>query len=129
MPTDPSDDPSLINDLQFLEELDRLEEGGESAIAPAVHSRTTYGDAFEALESGLPLKTEAPEIPAHRREQAPTIDRYDAPAVQRPPAAARVSFITAALVIVACLTAGAAGAALVFHDRVTQITAARTATR
>jgi hypothetical protein len=33
------------------------------------------------------------------------------------------------LVLVACLTAGAATAAFVFHDRVTQITALRPATR
>jgi hypothetical protein len=129
MPTDPSDAP-LIDDLQFLEELDRLEDGGERVLAPAAHPRTTYDDAFDALESGLPLTSDAPEItPRRHHERPPTIDRHEAPAIQPLPAAARVSFMTAAFVIVACLTAGAAGAALVFHDQLAQITESRSATR
>jgi hypothetical protein len=129
MPTNSSEDPPLIDDLQFLEELDRLEDRGERTSAPAAHPRTTYDDAFDALESGLPLTSEAREITPRRHERPPTIDRHEAPAVQLAPAEARVSFITAALVIVVCLTAGAAGAALVFHDRVAQITESRSATR
>jgi len=129
MPTNPPDGPPLIDDLQFLEELDRLEDGGERTVAPAAPPRPTYDDAFDALESGLPLTSEAREITARRHERAPTIDRLEAAAAQPAPAEARVSFITAALVIVACLTAGAAGAALVFHDRVAQITESRSATR
>jgi hypothetical protein len=130
MRTDPPDAPPLIDDLQFLEELDRLEDGGERPIAPVVHPRPVFDDAFDALESGLPLTSDAPEItPRRHHQRPPTIDRHEAAAVQPLPAEARVSFMTAALVIVVCLTAGAAGAALVFHDQVAQITESRSATR
>jgi hypothetical protein len=128
MPTNPSDDPPLINDVQFLEELDRLEDRGESPIEQGAHSRATSGDAFEALESGLPLKKGAPEPSALRDHPAPATEPYQLPAAQRRPAETRVPFVTAALVLVACLTAGAATAALVFHDRLAEITESPTAT-
>lgn len=129
MATNPSDDPPLINDVQFLEELDRMEDGAAgSSNAPKDHLRGGYGDAFEALESGLPLRTGAPEPAAHRHAPAPATEPYRIPASQPPPAETRVPSMAAALVILACLTAGAGAAALVFHDRLAQITASSKAT-
>jgi len=129
MPINPSDDPQLIDHLQFLEELDRMETRGERAGAKDVHSRPVQGDAFEALESGLPLKGAAPESGAPHHEPTPAIEPYQAAAAPPAPAEVRVPFMAAALVIAACLTAGAATAALVFHDQLARITESRTATR
>jgi len=129
MLTNLSDDPPLIDHLQFLEALDRLEVGGGSSGAQDVHSRATYGDAFEALDSGLPLKGAAPETGAPDHERTPVNEPYRAVTARLAPPAVRVPFMAAALVVVACLTVGAATAALVFHDHVARITESRTATR
>jgi hypothetical protein len=129
MPTSPSDEPPLIDHDQFLAELDRLEVGVEGTVGQDVHSRAAYGDAFEALESGLPLKGAAPEFGGPHHEAVPAMKPYQAAVVRLAPTQAAVPFLMAALVIVACFTAGAASAVLVFHDQVAQITEARTATR
>ncbi len=60
---------------------------------------------------------------------APITDSYPLPA--NPPSAAESSIplIAAALVLAACLSAGAATAAYVFHDQLTHITARLSANR
>lgn len=126
-------DASLINDAQFLEELEHFEELGADAAEPVVpsHEPLEYGDALDALESGLPMQPAVPQARLAHHERAPIHEPYrldDAPP-PRPMVETGIPFTTAAIVIVACLTAGAASAALVFHDRVAQITAARTASR
>jgi hypothetical protein len=69
------------------------------------------------------------EVPHH--ERAPIGEPYEPPVEQSASAETHIPFMAVALVLVlvACLTAGAATAAFVFHDRVTQITALRPATR
>ena len=132
---------SLNNDSEFLEELERF----EHVPVPGLDSRTTYADAFDALESGLPMNAatgesdalerglppdrSAREAGAPHHERAPIDEPYDASAQQPAPAEKQIPFLTAALVLVACLAVGAATAALVFHGRLTQITALRSATR
>ena len=135
---------SLINDTEFLEEL----EGFEHVPVPRPDSRTRYADAFEALESGLPMNAVTgesdalqgfargvPTSPSARHggaphhERAPIDEPYEAPGSQPAPAGQQITFLTAALVLAACLTVGAATAALVFHDRLTLITALRSANR
>ena len=86
-------------------------------------------DAFHALESGLPMHPDARETGAPHHERSPLGEPYEPPVEQLAPVEKRVPFLAAAFVLVACVTAGAATAALVFHDRVTQITAQRSANR
>ena len=127
----------LINNTQFLEELERLEHVPD----PELDSHS-YADAFDALERGLPMDPAAREASAfdalerglpmdpstretHRphHERSPLSEPYETPVEHPALAEKHVPFLAAVLVLVACLTAGAATAALVFHDRVTQITA------
>ena len=99
---------SLINDAEFLEEL----------------GQAGSGDQFGGLDSGLPAHAAAPPFlaPLHDREPA-GYDYEDARADIAPTRNEDIPFVAAALVIAACLTAGAATAAFVFHDRLVQITA------
>ena len=134
---------SLINDTEFLEELERCEHVPVSGLAPL----TTCADAFDvfdvleiglpmsaatsrrdALESGLPTDGCAREAAAPHHERAPIDEPFETPTREPAPAEKPIPFLTAALVLAACLTVGAATAALVFHDRLTQISA-RSATR
>ena len=133
MQSSSSGDLSLINDAEFLEELEQFDPVNERTLGPKAHSRTTYADAFGAHESGLPTNAgapehSAPEKSAARYERAWIDEPYEAPD-QPASAGTHVPFKTAALVLVACLTSGAATAAFVFHDRLSQIIAPRTATR
>jgi hypothetical protein len=119
---------SLINDVEFLDELERFQHVNEHVPDSGLGTRT-FDDAFDALESGLPLShaVQPFEVPHH--ERAPIGEPHDPPVEQPVPAEMHIPFMAAALVLVACLSAGAATAAFVFHDRVTQITALRPATR
>ena len=124
-------DASLINDVQFLEELAQLERTDELAADSVPESRV-YADAiqgFDVLEEGLPTNAVPPETDARRREPALIVRQY-APDPEDPrPVENRISLTAAGIVLLACLTLGAATAALVFHDRVTSVTALRPATR
>jgi hypothetical protein len=129
MPPTPSTERSLIGDAQFFAELERFARGDERSIDPTIDGRpTTYADAFDALESGLPVdpRADALAAPHYRR---PPIDAAEPPI--DPPALpeTRVTLSMAAVVLAACLIAGAATAAFVFQDHVEQITAPRMATR
>jgi hypothetical protein len=121
---------SLINDAEFLEELTEGDHVSGHGPSASFERRPTYTDAFDALESGLPMLAGARPIPApiQPQEPEPIADAFHdepiAPLLER-----EVPFAAAALVIVACLLAGAATAAVVFHDRLTAITAAPTASR
>ena len=88
---------------------------------------TPYADAFAALESGLPVHSGA--VIAAPHHERPPIDAPQTPTVQSAAPETRVTVTIAAVVLAACLTAGAAAAAYVFHDRLEQITAPRMATR
>jgi hypothetical protein len=125
------DDAPLINDAQFIEELERFGPADPRASDPRLDARTD-ADAFnslDALDCGLPMDPVARRIDAPRRERA-LLDEPYKPFVGTPrPVESRIPFVAAALVLVACLTLGAMTAALVFHDQLTQITAPRTATR
>lgn len=92
-----------------------------------------YDDAFDALESGLPMSAGAHGMsePFQQRHQAPPpiAQDYDEEPVAPQPPERNIPFVAAALVIAACLSAGAATAAFVFHDRLTAVTAALTASR
>jgi hypothetical protein len=128
MSTTTAADASLINGVEFLDELERFEQLDERAADPGLDSRT-YADAFDELESGLPMDPAARQTDAPRHERAPIDEPYE-PLVDMPrPADQHIPFIAAALVLAACLTLGAATAALVFHDQLMQITAPRSATR
>ena len=126
MPTS-SADLSLINDAR-VDELGRSAAAAPDAVQPKGRPRTRYADAFDALEGGLPMSAFAPESEPHH-EQAPKKERHEAAAPLRAPVDTRVPFMMAALVLVVCLSVGGATAALVLHERVTQITASWTASR
>jgi hypothetical protein len=114
---------SLINDSELLEALEHFGPGPSR-------------DGFAALEGGLPMH---PGVPAIGESFAPPLpvppaataaNPYDEPIEARPaPAENQIPFVAAALVIAACLTAGAATAAFIFHDQLTQITATLQAIR
>ena len=100
---------SLINDAEFLEEL----------------AQVGTGDPFGSLDSGLPVHAAAPPFGAPLHDLEPVgYDDYDGVAAQIGRTRNEdIPFVAAALVIAACLTAGAATAGFVFHDRLVQITA------
>ena len=136
MPTTTAEEASLINDAEFLDELEQFAREDEYvAKADADAPSVTYADAFDALEIGLPMDSAAPPTGAPHHERAPYADRLPLdesyqPPVERPASAEqRVPFIAVAIVLACCLTFGAATAALVFHDRLTHLTALRPATR
>jgi hypothetical protein len=126
---------ALINDAQFLDELEGFEHR-EHSPDPSLETHE-YVDAFDALESGLPMQPVAgyASQPQHARGASdryePIADEYEAPEDEPLTVTAEkgISFLAAAIVLVGCLTVGAATAALVFHDRVAQITSTRTASR
>jgi hypothetical protein len=126
MPTS-SGDLSLINETRVDEPV-RSGAAVQHAVASKGHPRTRYADAFDALESGLPMSAFAPESEVHD-EPAPKVERHEVAGPRLAPAETRVPFMMAALVLAGCLTVGGATAALVLHQRVTQITASWTASR
>jgi hypothetical protein len=131
MTTTTSAELSLINDAEFLEQLegcDRVSGHGPDGLS---EPRPMSDAAFDALETGLPMDAGARAInePFQPQRPAPAADVYDDEPIARQPPERQIPFLVAALVIVACLTAGAATAAVVFHDRLTAITATATASR
>jgi hypothetical protein len=119
---------SLINDTEFLGELQKFEPEKPPTPDPSLDPQPIYADAFDSLESGLPIDAGAPEIVTPYSEQQPEANPYDDPA---PPARAErdIPMVAAALVIIACLAAGAATAVFVFNDRVATISATLPASR
>jgi hypothetical protein len=90
---------------------------------PPMASAAREAGAFDALENGLPRNPDARQTGAQHHKRARIAEPHE-PSVEQPaPAETHVPFLAAVLVLLACLTAGAAAAALVFHDRVAQITA------
>jgi hypothetical protein len=128
MTTTASAELSLINDGEFLEELEGCDPLNEPGTDGLLQSRPMYDDAFDALESGLPMTAGAPQMTEPLQPQRPIADSYDDEPLAPPPGR-NIPFVAAALVIAACLTAGAATAAVVFHDRLSAITASPTASR
>ena len=123
-----ADEASLINGVEFLDELERFEPQDGRAPDSELDSRV-YADGFDGLDSGLPTILAASQIAAPHHERAP-FDLPYGPLADAPRSAEQhIPFKAAALVLVACLTLGAATAMLVFYDQVGQITAQRTATR
>ena len=110
---------SLINGSEFLEELDDFAPR-ETAFVDSAAPDSADDEFFGALEQGLPMRA---------GEVAPVDYRDDDDEVAPAAVGKQVPVLAAALVILACLTAGAVTAAVVFHDRVTQITAPRQASR
>jgi hypothetical protein len=124
---------SLINDSEFLEELQQSDLAPGDAMNRVSDSRLLSHDPYASLDRGLPMRAgaSAVEAPIYVDEPpqgafAPYDDPVPAPLV---PEAPGISMVTAAIVIVACLTAGAATAAYVFQDSLTRITALRSASR
>jgi hypothetical protein len=132
MPPTPSAERPLIDDAQFFAELERFAHVDDRSVDPSLDAdMKTFAEAFDALESGLPVHPGAVAIAAPHYQRPPIDAASEAKAPAVPPAApeTRVTFTIAAVVLAGCLTFGAATAAYVFQDRVEQITAPRTATR
>jgi hypothetical protein len=133
MPSTAAAEPSLHDDAAlYLEEVESVDDIDAGTVAPDGGVADQLAAEFEALDTGLPIDANPRQVvPYHQRPPIQAQD--DAPdyqpvrAVTR--AEANIPFRTAALVLVVCLTAGAATAALVFHDRLSQITATTTASR
>ena len=119
-----ADEAALINDAQFLDELETWAEVQELEFASQTHD-----GGYHALDSGLPLSPDADPTGASHDERPALDDPYARPVPAPARAKQDVPFLAAAFVFVACLTVGAATAALVFHDRLTHITALQPASR
>ena len=128
MPPTPSRQRPPVDDARFFAELERFAHLAERPSDSRIDVHTTpYADAFAALESGLPVNSGAViAAPYHER---PPIDAPPTPTSQPAAPETRVTVAMAAVVLAACLTAGVATAAYVFHDRLEQITAPWMATR
>jgi hypothetical protein len=139
MPTTTSAEQSLINDSEFLDGLGQFSDAGQErpafarygapgAVGLDEHTRP-YRDAFDALDSDLPTDAGAPVDLAPLREQGP-IEEFDlAPAKRSALEERRIPLMTAAVVLLACLTAGAVTAAYAFQERRTPVTSRPSATR
>ena len=126
-----SAEQSLINDTEFLDELEGSDHVALQRPDGLFDPRPLYDNAFHALESGLPMNAGAggtSERFQHQHQEPIARACDEEPTAPQPPGR-NIPFAAAALVIVACLTAGAATAAFVFHDRLTAVTAALTASR
>ena len=110
---------SLINDTEFVEELEQFQQLNNNA------------DGFADLENGLSMDAGALQAAVPHHERPPIGSPYDADETDGPslPAENRIPFILGVFVLIACLTAGAATAAALFHDRLAQITAVPPASR
>ena len=134
-----AEEASLFNDAEFLHELEQFARADENVPMAGAHAGSTTYDAalsaIDALEIGLPVDSTAPPTDAPHHERAPYGDRlplresYEAPVERPAPAEHRVPFVAVAIVLACCFSFGAATAALVFHDRLTHLSALQPATR
>jgi hypothetical protein len=123
MPTTTDAELSLINDAEFLEELSQFDPPRRQVADPVEAPR--HHVTFDGLDHDLPVDMDAPQHGAPLYDREPIADPYDEPsdAPVLATASAGVPMVAAALVLLACLTAGAASAAFVFYPRLTQIIA------
>ena len=119
---------SLIDSLDFLDELEFVDQTVRHPGIGAVE-RQPYADAFDALDSGLPIDAAASDPLPPLHERMPIEESYELPETPPTPAERLIPFLAAALVLALCLTAGAATAAYVFNERLMHITAPPSAIR
>src|SRR5438552_639630 len=123
--------PSLMDDVEFLAELEKLE-GETSCGAVDRASRAALANCFADLPQPMPSPAVRPASPRRRSMEnpiQPVIPRdvnrwniHDPPGVEPERSAQGPASPIAAVVVIAIgLCAGAAGSALIFHDRVQQI--------
>jgi hypothetical protein len=117
MPSTGSFELSLINDAPSPPRYAPLATAAETASSEdsAATQEASHGDSFEGLDCGLSFgageSETAPQEHAMPEDAADDYgELYDQPAHRE----RHVTFMMAALVLVACLTAGAAAAAFVF---------------
>ena len=127
MPTTTPAEQSHINDSEVRRELAQFSAAEEAVAAPPLEPGPPYLDGFEALDSGL--VTDASGFVSPQREYVPVDEVDELPADRAARVEFRIPFMTAALVLLACLTAGAVTAAYVFQERLTPVTARPSATR
>jgi hypothetical protein len=121
---------SLINDSALGDELGSFSAVEAAVPAQPVEQHPPDIDGFEALDSGLSTDADASGFASPRHEFVPVDEDDEWPAPHRPARPEfRISFMTAALVLLACLTAGAVTAAYVFQERLTPVTARPSASR
>jgi hypothetical protein len=129
VPTTTPDEQSLINDSEFRQALGPFSAAEEVVAAQPLEQRPPYLDGFEALDSGLATDADASGFASPHREYVPVEEIDELPADRPARVEFRISFMTAALVLLACLTAGAVTAAYVFQERLVPVTARPSATR
>ena len=127
-PTTPAEH-SLINDSERRQEPGPPGDAEEAVAAQPEEPRPPYLDGFEGLDSGLATAPDASGFKSPSRDYVPVDDVDEWPAGRPTRDEFRISFMTAALVLLACLTAGAVTAAYVFQARLTPVTARPSATR
>ena len=129
MPRTTSAELSLINDADFLDELEQFEQHEPRANAPALEAPAPFDDGYDGFETGFPIDDGALQAGVPHHERAPIANPYDEPMDEPAVGAKRIPWMAAALVLIACLTAGAATAAVIFHDRLPAISAVLPASR
>ena len=129
MPTTTPAEQSLINDSELRQGPGPFSAAEAAVAVQPLEPRPPYLDGFEALDSGLVTDTDASGFVSPPREYVPVEEVDELPADRSARGEFRISFMTAALVLLACLTAGAVTAAYVFQERLTPVTARPSATR
>ena len=127
MPTTTSAEQSLINDSELREKPEQVSGADDLVAAQAAEPHPPYLDGFETLDSGL--DAEAASFVSPQREYVPVDEEDEWPEDRRARSEFRISFMTAALVLLACLTAGAVTAAYVFQERIAPVSARPSASR
>ena len=129
MPTTTPAEQSLINDSEFRQELGQFNGAEEAGAAQPAEQHPPFLDGFETLDSGLATGAGASSFASPHREYVPVDELDELPADRPARVELRISFVTAALVLLACLTAGAVTAAYVFQERLTPVNARPSASR
>jgi hypothetical protein len=129
VPTTTPAEQSLINDSDVRQELAQFSDAEGAVEARPLEPRPPYLDGFEALDSGLATDADASGFASAQREYVPVDEIDELPAHRSARVEFRISFMTAALVLLACLTAGAVTAAYVFQERLTPVTGRPSASR
>ena len=78
MPRTTSAELSLINDADFLDELEQVGQHDARANEPALEPPPQNQDGYGGLEAGLPIDASAPPVGPYD-EGAPTGNPYDEP--------------------------------------------------
>ena len=114
---------SLIDDAEFLAQLDALDRPDPDAGADADEAGESGGDDWEPQANGQELQRERnrPFWEERMREGAAAFNELQEPEREPTVPPTGISRAAAAIGLVLCTAAGAGAAALVFHERLAHL--------